>query len=187
MGRPLTRLGIVGFDMPPVHDFESSLTASREEVAAVLHSVAEGVTAGSIRLGSGDDAIVVDLPDAVTLETEFEEEDDEVSLELELEWPPSEGRVEAAAGTVTQGPDTEDDEGVATPVRPADPREPPARFEVFRDRNDEWRWRLVHRNGNIIATSGEGYTRKHNARKGLRSVVRNAPFAGITEPTDIDS
>jgi hypothetical protein len=30
------------------------------------------------------------------------------------------------------------------------------RFEMFRDRADEWRWRLRHRNGNAIATSGEG-------------------------------
>ena len=56
-----------------------------------------------------------------------------------------------------------------------------ARFEVFRDRGDEWRWRLRHRNGNVIAISGEGYTRKHDAKKGLQSVVRNAPDAEITD------
>jgi len=56
-----------------------------------------------------------------------------------------------------------------------------ARFELFRDRVDEWRWRLRHRNGNVIATSDESYTRKHNARKGLRSVVQNAPGAEVTD------
>ncbi|MFC7193552.1 HVO_2922 family protein [Halosimplex aquaticum] len=56
-----------------------------------------------------------------------------------------------------------------------------ARFELFRDRANEWRWRLVHRNGNVIASSGEGYTRKHNAEKGLRSVMRNAPDATLVE------
>lgn len=49
-----------------------------------------------------------------------------------------------------------------------------ARFELYQDRGDEWRWRLRHRNGNVIADSGEGYTRKHNAKKGLQSVRRNA-------------
>lgn len=58
------------------------------------------------------------------------------------------------------------------------------RFELFQDRGGEWRWRLVHRNGNVIATSGEGYSRKHNARKGLRSVMRNAQGADVTERDD---
>ncbi|WP_276259155.1 HVO_2922 family protein [Haloglomus litoreum] len=49
-----------------------------------------------------------------------------------------------------------------------------ARFELYRDRADEWRWRLRHRNGNAIADSGEGYTRRHDAQRGLQSVRRNA-------------
>ena len=49
-----------------------------------------------------------------------------------------------------------------------------ARFELYEDRGGEWRWRLRHRNGNLIASSGEGYTRKHNAQKGLASVWGNA-------------
>ena len=56
-----------------------------------------------------------------------------------------------------------------------------ARFEIFLDRGSEWRWRLRHRNGNIIATSGEGYTQKHNAWKGLRCVMANAPEAAVTD------
>jgi uncharacterized protein YegP (UPF0339 family) len=54
-----------------------------------------------------------------------------------------------------------------------------ARFELFEDRAEEWRWRLRHRNGNVIADSGEGYTRKHNAQKGLQSVKRNALGAAV--------
>jgi len=49
-----------------------------------------------------------------------------------------------------------------------------ARFELYEDVSEEWRWRLRHRNGNLIANSGEGYSRKHNAQKGLASVRRNA-------------
>ena len=49
-----------------------------------------------------------------------------------------------------------------------------ARFELYEDDDNEWRWRLRHRNGNLIADSGEGYTRKHNAQKGMQSVRRNA-------------
>jgi uncharacterized protein YegP (UPF0339 family) len=72
-------------------------------------------------------------------------------------------------------------EDVAVPVAAADASQSLARFEVFRDRASEWRWRLRHRNGNVIATSGEGYTRKHNAWKGLQSVMQNAPEAEVQE------
>ena len=48
------------------------------------------------------------------------------------------------------------------------------RFELYEDRGGEWRWRLRHRNGNLVASSGEGYTQKHNAQKGIASVRRNA-------------
>ncbi|MFC6735025.1 YegP family protein [Halolamina salina] len=53
-------------------------------------------------------------------------------------------------------------------------RQSQARFELYEDNGGEFRWRLRHRNGNIVATSGEGYTRRHNAQKGLESVRRNA-------------
>ncbi|WP_123537148.1 DUF1508 domain-containing protein [Halosimplex salinum] len=49
-----------------------------------------------------------------------------------------------------------------------------ARFELYEDGANEWRWRLRHRNGNVVADSGQGYTRKHNAQKGMQSVRRNA-------------
>jgi uncharacterized protein YegP (UPF0339 family) len=56
-----------------------------------------------------------------------------------------------------------------------------ARFELFEDRGGQFRWRLRHRNGNVIADSGEGYTQRHNARKGLQSVRRNALGAEVIE------
>jgi len=58
----------------------------------------------------------------------------------------------------------------------------PAAYEVFQDNADEWRWRLRHRNGQILADSGEGYASKQKARQGMRSVMNNAPDAEIEEP-----
>ena len=49
-----------------------------------------------------------------------------------------------------------------------------ATFEVYRDEAGEWRWRLRHDNGNVIADSGEGYARRETCRKGLESVKSNA-------------
>lgn len=56
-----------------------------------------------------------------------------------------------------------------------------ATFELYRDKADEWRWRLRHSNGNVIADSGEGYASKDKAKQGIRSVKSNAPDAGIEE------
>jgi amphi-Trp domain-containing protein len=185
-------------------EYESELTGSRAEIAAVLSGVVDGLLAGSIRLGDGSDAVTVGAPDDIELEIELESEDDGTSLELELEWDEATVTVEErpAAGDEEVPAEMDEDVPVATDeagtaetdkdvpaetddltahAGAADASQSLARFEVFRDRGDEWRWRLRHRSGNIIATSGEGYTRKHNAWKGLRSVVRNAPGAELTE------
>lgn len=179
--------------------YESEFTAGREDVAAVLSGVADGVLAGSIRLGDGPDAVAVEMPEQISVEMELETDDDESELEVELEWPSPEGEgspvssVEQSGEAIGEPPDREEqspevkDESLAAtdelsvPVGAANTTQSLARFEVFRDRGEKWRWRLRHRNGNIIATSGQGYTRKHNALKGLRSVVENTPGAEVTE------
>lgn len=56
-----------------------------------------------------------------------------------------------------------------------------ATFHVYEDEAGEYRWRLVHRNGNIIADCGEGYASKQKAKQGLRSVKRNAQDADVVE------
>ena len=244
-------------------EYESELTGSRADIAAVLHGVADGIRTGRVRLGDDADAVTATVPDDLSLEIELETEADEVELELELEWAaPTDEPAVAPAGDISAGDESQpsgtddgpadveladggpadgsaadgaaaderatetdadatetdadaaadgvtdetvdadggadevadvpvgdaDADGVVAPeqVGPAlagaaDGSQSLARFELFRDRADEWRWRLRHRNGNVIATSGEGYTRKHNARKGLRSVIANAPGADVSE------
>jgi uncharacterized protein YegP (UPF0339 family) len=56
-----------------------------------------------------------------------------------------------------------------------------ATFELYEDSAGEYRWRLVHDNGNIIADSGEGYASKQKARQGIDSVKDNAPDAAVVE------
>lgn len=175
-------------------EYETELTGGRAEIAAVLSGVVDGLLAGSVRVGDDEDAIAVDIPEELSLEVELETEDDERSLELELEWSvPDDGSdVSPATEVVETLEDEEAEEATADdadgeeatavlPVGAGDASQSLGRFELYRDRGDEWRWRLRHRNGNVIATSGEGYTRKHNARKGLRSVMQNAPGAEVTE------
>ena len=52
-------------------------------------------------------------------------------------------------------------------------------FELYEDNAGEWRWRLVASNGNIIADSGEGYSTKQGAQRGIESVKNSAPDAEV--------
>lgn len=65
-----------------------------------------------------------------------------------------------------------------------------AAFELFEDNAGQWRWRLRHRNSNIIADSGEGYASRQKATQGLQSVKANALGAAVTieevEADDVD-
>lgn len=54
------------------------------------------------------------------------------------------------------------------------------RFEVFRDGAGSWRWRLVARNGEIVAQS-EAYPLKRVARKGAAAARRAGLAARIVE------
>jgi uncharacterized protein YegP (UPF0339 family) len=55
----------------------------------------------------------------------------------------------------------------ASDIRP-DRHKPAPRFEIYKAR-DGWRWRLRGANGEIIAR-GEAYSRKSNARRGIRAM-----------------
>jgi len=56
-----------------------------------------------------------------------------------------------------------------------------AKFEIFKGKIGDFRWRLIHTNGQVIATSGEGYTTKVNAMNGINSVKENVANASIEE------
>lgn len=44
----------------------------------------------------------------------------------------------------------------------------PTGFQVYQDRAGEYRWRLIHRNGNILADGGQGYASRSNADRAVR-------------------
>ena len=183
--------------------FEHEAEMTGPEVATLLRELADGLTEGtSIELRGDDRSGWVAAPADLTLEVELERESDdgddgiengfEFELELELSWAAAADDWTAASAADdsdgrppvrTEGSDSEPQEassveaGLTARGGPASM----ARFEVFRDRADEWRWRLVHRNGNVIATSGEGYTTRRNAENGIESVMVNAPGADIED------
>jgi len=56
-----------------------------------------------------------------------------------------------------------------------------AKFEIYKDTAGKFRWRLKAPNGQIIATSGEGYETKENCKNGIQSLKTNVPTATIVE------
>jgi uncharacterized protein len=57
-----------------------------------------------------------------------------------------------------------------------------AKFELYKDKKGEFRFRLIATNGQTIASS-EGYTSKDSAKAGIESVKKNAPAALIEDKT----
>jgi len=105
-------------------------------------------------------------------------ERDEMSAELEATRDELASTREELAAAEERAEDL-DAEAAAARDEAASLRESKARFEVFRDASGKPRWRLRHRNGNVIATSGQGYSSRGKAQQGLHSVRRNARGAGL--------
>ncbi|PSP70967.1 hypothetical protein BRC79_01455 [Halobacteriales archaeon QH_8_67_27] len=61
----------------------------------------------------------------------------------------------------------------------AGPRSRPSKRTNYEDRGGKWRWRLVHRNGDILADGGEGYASRTGAIQGIQSVKRNGPNVDV--------
>ena len=70
----------------------------------------------------------------------------------------------------------EDPGTVESETEPID-TESRAAFDLFEDDGGEYRWRLVHDNGNVIADSGEGYSSRSNARRAMSRVRTHAAAA----------
>jgi hypothetical protein len=56
------------------------------------------------------------------------------------------------------------------------------KFEIYKDKRGEFRWRLLADNNQVIAT-GEGYASKDGCKNGIESVKKNAPEAEIDDQT----
>ncbi|MCK4594979.1 YegP family protein [bacterium] len=57
-----------------------------------------------------------------------------------------------------------------------------AKFQIFKsEKNNEWYWHLRANNGQIIATSGEGYKNKNDCEHGIDLVKELAPEALVKE------
>ena len=59
-----------------------------------------------------------------------------------------------------------------------------AKFEVYKDRAGEFRWRLRATNTQILATSGDSYKAKRDCLHAIESVKRDAVNAPVEDMAD---
>ena len=136
---------------------ESERKRSRRGIASYFRRLAAALGRGERVAIDEDQTVTVDPPADTDFEVDVEREGDTVSVEIEMGWEEEEGDVEVDV--------------VASK----------ATFEVYEDSAGQYRWRLEHVNGNIIADSSEGYASKQKAKQGLESVRSNAPGAYIED------
>ena len=141
---------------------ESERKRSRRGIASYFRRLAAALGRGERVAIDEEQTVTVDPPADTDFEVDVEREGDTVSVEIEMGWEEEEGDVEVDV--------------VASK----------ATFEVYEDTGGEWRWRLTHDNGNIIADSSEGYASKQKAKQGLESVRSNAPGAYVEDQSKDD-
>ena len=73
-----------------------------------------------------------------------------------------------------------EDQTTSSPKEQTNPK-----FEIYKDNSGKFRFRLKAKNGEIIACS-EGYVKKDSCKKGIASVIKNAPDAPVIDPVPID-
>jgi uncharacterized protein len=61
-----------------------------------------------------------------------------------------------------------------------------SKFQLYKDRKGEYRWHLRARNGEIIADSNEGYSRKASCKHGIDLVKEQAASAVVEDQTEED-
>ena len=54
------------------------------------------------------------------------------------------------------------------------------KYQMFRDAQNQWRWRLLAANGQSIAVSGEGYKNKQDCQYAI-GLVKNSADAPVVE------
>lgn len=54
-------------------------------------------------------------------------------------------------------------------------------FEVYQDEADEFRWRLVAGNGQIVAVAGESFSRRHDAWRSAHDMATWVSVASFAD------
>ena len=166
----LIGLGIVGAAGALVPRVTKSEMADTEQAEAGLEETRiekERTEAELEETRAEKERTEAELDDVLAERDQAEAELEEVQAEKE--------RIEAELGELEEA--RSDEAFLAAQLESL--RSSQSQFELYEDRGGQWRWRLRHRNGNLIAGSGEGYTRQHDAQNGMQAVRRDAVGASV--------
>jgi len=142
---------------------ETTEKRNKREIGAFLRRVAGAFRRGEAVPADTEQTVTVDPPEESELTVAVEREEGTAELEIEVAWPEEVGEIDTDASASK------------------------ATFELYEDTGGEYRWRLVHENGNNISDSGQGYSSKQKARQGLESVKRTAPGAAVIDQSTEES
>ena len=60
-------------------------------------------------------------------------------------------------------------------------------FEVYEDQSGKYRWRFVVANGQTVATSGEAFASKGNAKRAIEEFKRQVERSNVPAPEPDDA
>lgn len=68
--------------------FKSEQKMNRGQIVEHMQKIVDGIEKGKVNLKSGNDQTNLEIPENAEFEVKVEEEGNEMSLEVELEWKP---------------------------------------------------------------------------------------------------
>jgi len=149
-GDPAVTLYVGGLALAAVGAVVAPLLTGRNVAYERAQAAAEEAGTAADRASAERDGLAADL---VTSESSREELSELLSATA--------GELDAAQAAIAAAMDSK------------------ATFELYADRGGKWRWRLRHRNSNVIADSAQGYSSRQKAMQGLRSVQTNAAGGAV--------
>jgi len=149
-GNPAVTLYIAGLALAAVGAVVAPLLTGRREAYERAQETATEATAAAEQAGAERSELAEDL-------VASESARDDLSKVLDA----TEGELDAAQATIAVAMESK------------------ATFELYADKGGKWRWRLRHRNGNVVADSAQGYSSRQKAMQGLRSVQSNAAGGAV--------
>jgi uncharacterized protein YegP (UPF0339 family) len=138
------------------------ILTAREELEARVSALQTEIDSlqETVRESEADEAEVAEK--IATVRSDLQDEKDETAaLEREMD----QLRSDVA--------DTEADEADLAAIL-SDHRDSQSQFELYEDQGEQWRWRLRHRDGHVIAGTNEGYERPNGAMTSMQAVRRDA-------------
>ncbi|MDS0260401.1 DUF1508 domain-containing protein [Haloarcula sp. S1CR25-12] len=156
-GNPAVTVYVVGLTLAAVGAVVAPLLTGRQEAYEQARKTADEATTRAERADSTAEQAGAERSELAEELVTSESAREDLSALLDA----TEGELAAAQATIAVAMESK------------------ATFELYADKGGKWRWRLRHRNGNVVADSAQGYSSRQKAMQGLRSVQSNAAGGAV--------